>query len=274
MAIPTITFDVEDPRPRADLPQRYDIATRAVLDFLEQRQVRGTFFVVGSLAKIDPGLVRDIASRGHEIALHGWDHTPIDQVDRATLPDDLARGQALLEDLSGQRCCGFRAPIFSLIPETRWLTDVLLDLNFDYSSSVLPARNPLYGDPTAPHHVFRWSNGLLELPVPLRGIGPLTVPILGGVYVRYAPRWFVRRALGSMTDAEVPWTYGHPYDFDPDEQFYVMHGTSWLTSRILFSNRRASFRKLGAIIDGGVSAPFADRANAGEFADAPLLSAA
>ena len=49
----------------------------------------------------------------------------------------------------------------------RWAVDVLGDLGFSYSSSVLPTRHPLFGDPGAPAVPFRWPNGLVELPCPV-----------------------------------------------------------------------------------------------------------
>src|SRR2546425_1005005 len=81
---------------------------------------------------------------------------------------------------------------------TARLLDFLAELGFSYSSSVLPASNPLYGFPAAPAGPFLWPNGLIELPAPVARWGPLAVPILGGIYLRYAPSLlldtFLRRA--------------------------------------------------------------------------------
>ena len=57
----TFTLDLEDHRPSTDRPVRYPDLTRRVLDFLDARSVRGTFFVVGELAGTNPDLVREIA---------------------------------------------------------------------------------------------------------------------------------------------------------------------------------------------------------------------
>lgn len=272
MIKPTLTFDVEDSRRTLDLPARYDVATREVLRFLGEQEVRGTFFVVGTLAERDLGLVRDIVESGHELALHGWDHDALDRKEPGQLHAELARGKAVLEDVSGQPCLGFRAPVFSLVPATRWAVEVIHDAGFSYSSSVMPARNPLYGDPDAPRFPFRWPNGLVELPCTVRKVGPMTVPFLGGIYLRSLPRWFVRRSLSGLPPGTAPWVYAHPYDFDPDERFHVMNGATWLTSRLLFSNRRKALAKLGAVIAGGVAPPLGARVQAGEFAGAQVVS--
>src|SRR5215467_6119359 len=49
-------------------------STPRVLDALAERQVRGTFFLVGERAVRAPQTVRAIVASGHEIASHGWSH--------------------------------------------------------------------------------------------------------------------------------------------------------------------------------------------------------
>lgn len=48
--------------------------TPAVLDALDRAGVRATFFVLGEAAERRPDLVREIAGRGHAVALHGHTH--------------------------------------------------------------------------------------------------------------------------------------------------------------------------------------------------------
>src|SRR5882724_8597685 len=139
------TLDLEDHRAEYSAESRYPENTRRVLDFLDSLGVRGTVFVVGRLAEASPELVRDVAARGHEIACHSWKHTPLDRDTPRTFQEETRRAKDILEQLSGKAVEGYRAPIFSLIERTRWAIDVLLELGFTYSSSVMPAPNPLYG---------------------------------------------------------------------------------------------------------------------------------
>jgi peptidoglycan-N-acetylglucosamine deacetylase len=91
--------------------------TRRVLDLLEQRGHRGTFFVIGARAAASPELVVEIARRGHGLANHSYDHahtTPFMPPDR--LAADLERAQALLKNASGQAPRWFRAPVGILSP--------------------------------------------------------------------------------------------------------------------------------------------------------------
>lgn len=48
--------------------------TPKVLALLEKYQARGTFFVVGQAAAVQPALVQRIAAGGHAIGIHSWDH--------------------------------------------------------------------------------------------------------------------------------------------------------------------------------------------------------
>ncbi len=256
----TFTYDLEDSRPSSDVPERFTRITERVLDFLDIRGIRGTFFVVGDLGAANPGLVAAIASRGHEIGLHGWRHIPLDRVDRQEFPDAVRRGKAALEDAAGAAVTGFRAPIFSLAPKTEWAIDGLRSAGFLYSSSVLPAPSPLYGFPGAPRTPFRWPSGLGELPCPLAGRGSASVPFLGGVYLRYLPLPLVLKLAGGLPSDAVPWIYCHPYDFDPDEPFAVMPHTGWLTSRILHYRRRGTFGRVERLLDRcGAAPPLRDR---------------
>jgi hypothetical protein len=59
------------------LPSRVAAQTFRLLDLLDAHGARGTFFTLGVVARHHRRLVRGIAERGHEIASHGWDHTPV-----------------------------------------------------------------------------------------------------------------------------------------------------------------------------------------------------
>ncbi|MBV6508261.1 MAG: hypothetical protein JJLCMIEE_01321 [Acidimicrobiales bacterium] len=230
------------------------------MSFLEDRQVKGTFFVVGELVEAQPGLIREIAECGHEIGLHGWRHVPLTTLTPSSFKEDTTRGKRLLEDVAGRQVRGFRAPTFSLVAENAdWVTSVLSELGFEYSSSVLPARNPLFGYPDAPDQPFRWPGGLIELPAPLTGVGPARVPYLGGVYLRVLPwsviSWTVRRSRAG----KLPFIYCHPYDFDTAEEFWVVPGTGRFGSRLLWLNRKAMYERVERLLDRGVGAPLGER---------------
>ena len=255
MAPVTFTFDLEDSRPSAALPERFPAVTERVLAFLDGLGVRGTFFVVGELAAEHPDLIAAIAGAGHEVGLHGWRHVPLDKLTPDELRSDLRRGKAAIEDATGVPVLGFRAPIFSLYRDTLWAVATLREAGFAYSSSVLPAASPLYGYPEGSPRPFRWDGGLVELPCAVAGRGRAAIPFLGGVYLRYLPVALVLRLAGRVAPGTAPWIYCHPYDFDPEEPFGVMPEATWLTSRIVHARRRHTFDRVQTLLQRLGAAP-------------------
>ncbi|MDL1968851.1 MAG: polysaccharide deacetylase family protein, partial [Deltaproteobacteria bacterium] len=62
---------------------------------------KASFFVLGWLAERLPGLVREIHSRGHEVASHGYNHNLCNQQSCEDLKKDLKDSKKLLEDIIG-----------------------------------------------------------------------------------------------------------------------------------------------------------------------------
>jgi polysaccharide deacetylase family protein (PEP-CTERM system associated) len=257
----SITFDLEDNRRDAAQPPRFIAMTERFLEFLDRHRAQATFFVVGELARSHPDLVRQVAERGHEVGLHGLRHVTLGDVGPERLGEELREGRALLEDAAQAPVLGFRAPLFSLTPNTAWALDDIAAAGFTYSSSVLPAANPLHGWPGAPRAPFRWSNGLLELPCPVAGAGRAMIPFLGGIYLRYVPLAVSTRLLDRLGPEALAWSYVHPYDVDPEEPFFVLPWANWLTSRVLHTRRGATLPRIERILAavGGAAPPLAER---------------
>jgi peptidoglycan-N-acetylglucosamine deacetylase len=241
----TFTFDLEDD---GRAVPRYEAATYRLLELLEREGVTATVFVVGALAERSPELVRAVAQAGHEIALHGYEHVALDTLGEDGFARDVRRGKAVLEGLVGQEVRGYRAPLFSLTARTPWAPELLSELGFAYSSSVLPAPNPIRGYPGAPREPFRWDGGLVELPCPVAGVGRLALPYLGGVYLRYLPRGLIRFLVGRTESGVRPWTYLHPYDLDAGAPFAVLPHASWLVSRILHHRRGQTLDRVSELL--------------------------
>ncbi|WP_226986142.1 polysaccharide deacetylase family protein [Ramlibacter tataouinensis] len=242
------TLDLEDHVGRYDTSSRYPSISRQVLQTLAQNGIVGTVFVVGKIAKAEPALLREISDLGHELACHSLDHTPLDKQAPAAFREDTARAKHLIENCIGKAVVGFRAPVFSLTKSTLWAVDVLAELGFQYSSSVMPTHNPLYGFPQAPTKPFLWKNGLVEIPCPVGKLGPITLPYLGGFYLRYLPQILVRSLITQADPESCLWTYCHPYDFDTAEPFNRIQGAPLWTSILLWFNRRDTLPKILAVV--------------------------
>lgn len=214
-------------------------------------RAHATFFVVGETAREHPALLERIAGEEHELACHGDAHRTLDTFSPTTFAADLRANRAAVENAAGVRVRGFRAPLFSLTAAAAWAHRVLADEGFSYSSSVLPAHNPLFGWPEfgrAP----RMVDGVLEIPITtarIPGTGA-ELPLFGGTYFRVLPGILIRRALTALP-ADLPLqSYFHPYDIDA-AQPWTMHagvrGRRWM-NLLLFLRRRSLPSRLRAYL--------------------------
>lgn len=196
-------------------PARVEANTHRLLDLLSAYQLRGTFFVLGWVADRWPQLVVEIARRGHEIACHGFAHRLVYRLDRERFRSDVTRARERLEDIVGTPVRGFRAASYSIVAETMWALDVLIELGFAYDSSIFPIRHDLYGVPDFSRvavPVRRPGGEILEIPPSTVRLMGRNWPVAGGGYLRLLPYALTRRAIRHLNDAErIPaLVYVHP----------------------------------------------------------------
>ncbi len=199
------------------MPARVETSTHRLLDMLDQHGVTATVFVLGWVADRHPALVREVAARGHEIACHSYAHRLVYRMGQDEFWQDTVRAKHSIEDVSGARVCGYRAPSFSITPGTEWAFDTLASLGFTYDSSVNPIWHTTYAQPDAPRHPYRLApSGLLELPIATCSFARLRAPIGGGAYLRLLPYWYLRGGLALVNSVErKPATlYVHPWEID------------------------------------------------------------
>ncbi|QHD67568.1 DUF3473 domain-containing protein [Sphingobium yanoikuyae] len=203
------------------LTHRVERNTDAVLDLFAQAGVTATFFTLGWVAERYPALMRRIADAGHEVASHGYDHARVFTFTPEQFRADLRKSRAILEDASGQKVSGYRAPSFSIDPRTPWAHPILAEEGYAYSSSVAPIRHDHYGWPDSPRFAWKPVAGseLLELPVTTAKLGQRTLAAGGGGFFRLLPYGFSRWAIRQVNvQAQRPAIiYFHPWEIDPDQ---------------------------------------------------------
>lgn len=203
------------------LTHRVERNTDAVLALFADAGVSATFFTLGWVAERYPALMRRIAEAGHEVASHGYDHARVFTLSPEVFRADLRRSRALLEDASGQRVIGYRAPSFSIDHRTPWAHAILAEEGYRYSSSVAPIRHDHYGWPESPRFAWRPVTGsdLLELPVTTAEFGGRRLAAGGGGFFRLLPygfsRWAIRQVNGREKQPAI--IYFHPWEIDPDQ---------------------------------------------------------
>jgi peptidoglycan-N-acetylglucosamine deacetylase len=84
--------------------------TPRLLDALAERDVKATFFMLGSRAQMEPELVRRIAAEGHLIGNHSWSHPNLAMTAAGRVRDELARTSDTLEQITGGPVRYFRPP--------------------------------------------------------------------------------------------------------------------------------------------------------------------
>jgi peptidoglycan/xylan/chitin deacetylase (PgdA/CDA1 family) len=100
--------------------------TRRVLDVLEARGVRATFFVIGRKADAHRDLVREIVRRGHGVGVHGYEHDRLFSLRRTRrVRRDLERSVDALERITGVRPVLFRPPLGHTNPAIARVADEL-----------------------------------------------------------------------------------------------------------------------------------------------------
>ncbi len=202
------------------LPSRVERNSDAVIDLFGRAGAKGTFFTLGCVAERYPELIRRIASAGHEVASHGWDHVRVFTMTPAQFREDLRRTRGVLEDLSGCHVVGYRAPSFSIDARTPWAHEILAEEGYAYSSSVAPVVHDHYGWPEAPRFAFRPVDGadLIELPVTTARFGGRTIAAGGGGFFRLFPYAFSRWAIRQVNAEGRPGIfYFHPWEIDPGQ---------------------------------------------------------
>ncbi|HEU0117257.1 MAG TPA: polysaccharide deacetylase family protein [Alphaproteobacteria bacterium] len=256
----TFTVDLEDPTGQYGANGRYVLMTRRILDMCDELGRKATFFTIGRIAGSAPDLIKDISARGHEVAYHSRNHISLTEDDPHSFRKETAEDKEKFEQLTGKPVAGFRAPRFSLTPKSRWAIDVLGELGFKYSSSIMPTQVSRFGFPEASRLPFKWPNDLIELPLPVGG--PNKLPYLGGIYL-YAMPFAVTRMMVKRADPkEVLWTYTHPYDFDRDEKFQRMPDDALWVSVVLWLARRVAENKIRKVLSLGPAGTMAERAAA------------
>ena len=200
------------------LPSRVARQTRALLDLLDVHGARGTFFTLGLVAEREPRLVRDIVARGHDLASHGWDHSLAWQQGAAGFRTDVRRAKHTLEQASGRAVVGYRAPNYSIRPDTPWAFSILAEEGYRYDSSVNPIAHDRYGFPDAPRFPYALAEGLTEVPVGTARFAGVNLPV-GGGFFRLFPLSLIRAAIARVNRLDhAPLVFFmHPWELDPGQ---------------------------------------------------------
>lgn len=249
-------FDIERPPTEAVVAN-----TEKMLGVLDSHATRGTFFVLGEVARSFPSLVKRIADCGHEVGVHGFRHRQFFKMNVVEAMREVGDAKRLLEDILGREVYGHRAPAFSVRPDTAWALQVIADAGFLYDSSVMPCPGRRYGWPGFNRDIHRMNladgRSLIEAPMSVVRLCGKNMPVCGGGYLQHLPYWFTEWAMRRVSRDRPVIVYVHPYEMDrsqPPAEYAVLLKTARLRTRLVYRlrerGRNTVERKLERLLSG------------------------
>lgn len=230
---------------------RVEANVENLLALFAEKGAHATFFILGWVAEKSPQLVRRISEAGHEVASHGYSHDLIYNQTPALFREETLRSKRHLEDLLGRPVRGYRAASFSITPRSLWALDTLIELGFEYDSSVFPIRHDRYGlpdvDPAPGLLAAPSGRSIVEFPMSVAEWGRIRLPVSGGGYFRIFPYPLTKLGLRRINGAQGrPFVfYLHPWEIDPDQP-RVKAGA--LSTFRHYTNLRVCAARLGRLL--------------------------
>lgn len=238
-----LTFDIEEwalakagGYGTAERYAEYDSYLEKILDCLDERRFKGTFFCTGMMAIDFPQVVKLIQSRGHEVGCHSFRHTWLNKMTEEEMREDTRTSIDALEQCIGQKVKSYRAPAFSIGKENKWAFDILCENGIIRDSSVYPAERDFGGfaqfGQKKPSMVCCNSAKFKEFPICTTKLWGHELAYSGGGYFRFFPLGFVKK---EMAKSDYAMTYFHIGDLIPEsdglmskeafENYYKIPGT-------------------------------------------------
>lgn len=200
---------------------RLEANTKRTLDLLDEVGVKATFFVLGWIGDHHPGVVAEVARRGHEVAAKGYWHRSIRQMTPEQFRADVRRSKDAVEQAAGVEVRGFRIPRGGFEAGDLWALDILAEEGFAFDSSLRPLGSAFADEPYRRYiHLHETAAGRIwEVPLSTWRLGHLALPVSGGNFVRQLPHAFISRALDRIDrqTAEPIVFYFHIWELDPEQ---------------------------------------------------------
>lgn len=199
---------------------RIEKNTSKVLDVFDEHGVKATFFILGWVAKRHPGLVYEIKKRGHELACHSYSHRLAYDLKPDEFREDTRVSKRIIEDASGERIFGYRAPSYSITKDSLWTLDILTEEGFGYDSSIFPIHHDRYGIPEfgrfSTEIETKGAGRILEIPLSTVRLFGRNIPIAGGGYMRLFPLRFLQWGIRTINrdESQPAVIYFHPWEID------------------------------------------------------------
>lgn len=187
-----------------------------ILNELEKRNQKATFFCLGWIAEHHPQIIKEIHGAGHHVGCHSYQHQLLTDFDKEQFVVDTIRAKSAIENLIGESVDAYRAPAWTIGHSNIWVLETLAELGFKYDCSIFPASHSFGGFPDYGSDVpcvLQLPNGSIikEFPVSTKQVLGQTVIFSGGGYFRFFPLRFIKKW---SKQREYNMCYFHTQDFD------------------------------------------------------------
>lgn len=214
----------------------YDGYLNRILDTLDERGFKGTFFCTGLMGTDFSEVVKRIHHRGHEVGCHSFSHKWLNKMTENEVMEDTRKSVDALEQCIGEKVRSYRAPAFSIGKDNKWAFEILAKNGITRDASVYPAERDFGGfadfSQKKPTMVYCNKSKFKEFPVCMTKLLGHEMAYSGGGYFRFFPLCFVRK---KMVQNDYNMTYFHIGDLTPEtggvmprerfEQYYKIPGT-------------------------------------------------
>jgi polysaccharide deacetylase family protein (PEP-CTERM system associated) len=246
-----LTFDIEDwwiyeyykIGNKRDYLFRLDKYLNDILDVLDEKNFKATFFCLGIIAREYPAVIKLIDRRGHQIACHSDRHIFFQNKNQAFFYNDTKNALESLEQVTGKKITIYRAPAFSFTEKNLWAFEILYDLGIEYDCSIFPAQRSFGGFASFKENgptLIQYNHAIIkEFPISLASIAGKEIAYSGGGYFRLMPYFFIKKTMRKSAYAV---TYFHLKDFDYKQK--RIFGKRYLQSYYGIKNAYEKFLRL------------------------------
>jgi polysaccharide deacetylase family protein (PEP-CTERM system associated) len=187
-----------------------------ILQELETRNQKATFFCLGWIAENHPKVIRSIHKQGHHIGCHSYQHELSTRLNSDLFKKDTLKAKNLIEDIIGEEVNAFRAPCFSITRNNLWALRILSEIGFKYDCSIFPTTRDFGGMPSycegIPKRIDLGDDLIIkEFPLNTQYVLGKNIVFSGGGYFRLFPYQLINY-WGKRSDYMM--TYFHHRDFD------------------------------------------------------------
>jgi polysaccharide deacetylase family protein (PEP-CTERM system associated) len=219
-----LTFDIEEwfhcdfisnHSTWANYESRIHHSTEKILQLLNEKNRKGTFFILGWISKNYPDVVKRIHEQGHDLGCHSLYHNLVHRMEPGEFLKDTEKAMKSIEDIIGEKIITYRAPGFSITEKTPWAFEILNQLGIEIDCSVFTSDHDYGGFPSfgesKPARIQYKGIQIKEFPMNTHKILNHNIVFSGGGFFRLFPYSIIKKWTN---ESHYVMSYFHPRDFD------------------------------------------------------------